>query len=315
MPDGAVEARPAVAPVPAERIARLAVVGAGTLGWQIACLGLARGFEVALCDREPAALPVAAGRIAEQLAALAPETGRPAGELLARLGRTTDPAAAAGAADFVVESIPESVPLKRALFAELDRLAPPACILATNSSSIRSRLLADATGRPDRVLNFHFLNFPWRRRYIEIMSCGRTSPASLAAAEGLGRRLGLYTVVLSGEVTGFLYGRIWRAIKREALAQATRGLASVEAIDTACQIGLGMGEGPLRLMDRIGLDVVLAIEEHYHEESGDPADAPPALLRELVAAGHLGRKTGRGFYTYAPDDRPDGGPAAGGRGA
>jgi 3-hydroxybutyryl-CoA dehydrogenase len=292
------EAGPAVEPVPAERIARLAVVGAGTLGWQIACLGLARGFTVGLHDIQPAALATARARIAAQLVELAGAGAPPADAALARLTTATELAEVAGQADFVIESVPESVPLKRSVFAALDRLAPPAAILATNSSSFRSRLLADATGRPDRVLNYHFFNFPWRRRYVEIMTCGRTSAASLAAAEGLGRRLGLAAVVLRGEVTGFLYGRIWRAVKREALAQLTRGIASPEEIDLACQIGLNMPEGPLRMMDRIGLDVILAIEEHYYAESGDPSDAPPACLRELVAAGHLGRKTGRGFYDY-----------------
>jgi 3-hydroxybutyryl-CoA dehydrogenase len=128
------------------------------------------------------------------------------------------------------------------------------------------------------------------------MSSGQTSAASLATAAGLARRLGLQPVVLQGEITGFLYGRIWRAVKREAIAQLERGLATAEEIDLACRIGMNMPEGPLRMMDRIGLDVVLAIEEHYATESSDPRDTPPAVLRERVAAGHLGRKTGRGFY-------------------
>jgi 3-hydroxybutyryl-CoA dehydrogenase len=108
--------------------------------------------------------------------------------------------------------------------------------------------------------------------------------------------------VLRGEVTGFLYGRVWRAVKREALAQLARGVAAPEEIDLACRIGMGMADGPLAMMDQIGLDVVLAIEEHYYSETGDPADAPPALLRELVVAGHLGRKTGRGIYDYGERD-------------
>jgi 3-hydroxybutyryl-CoA dehydrogenase len=296
---------PAVAPIPAERIRRLAVVGAGTLGWQIACLGLARGFMVGLHDLRPEALATACERIEAQLAVLAGGEAPPPPDAPAVLTATTDLATAVGAAEFVVESVPEAAPLKREVFAALDRLAPPSTILATNSSSFRSRLLADATGRPDRVLNFHFLNFPWRRRYVEIMTCGRTSAASLATAEGLGRRLGLAAVVLRGEVTGFLYGRVWRAVKREALAQLARGIAAPEEIDLACRIGLGMADGPLAMMDRIGLDVVLAIEEHYHAETGDPADAPPALLRELVAAGHLGRKTGRGIYDYGEGTKHD----------
>jgi 3-hydroxybutyryl-CoA dehydrogenase len=289
---------PVVAPVPAERLRRLAVVGAGTLGWQIACLAVARGLEVALHDAAPAALAPARERIVAQLAELSPSGGAAVDEAIARLTLATDLAAAVGTADVVIEAIPEVVALKRALFADLDRLAPPAAILATNASSIRSRLLADATARPDRVLNAHFSNFPWRRRFLEIMTCGQTSPASLATAAGLGERLGMITVVLNGEATGFLYGRIWRAIKRECLAQLDRGLADVEAIDTACQVLLNMPEGPFRMMDRIGLDVVLAIEEHYAAESGDPADAPPAFLRAMVARGEVGRKAGRGFYDY-----------------
>jgi 3-hydroxybutyryl-CoA dehydrogenase len=281
-------------------VRRLAVVGAGTLGWQIACLGIARGFPVALTDVHEPALATARRRIAGQLEALAgTDDWPPAATALQGLTVTPTLAEAVRGADLVIEAIPESVSLKRDLFAALDRLAPPTALLATNSSSFRSDLLADATTRPERVLNMHFSNFPWQRRFLEIMSCGQTSAACLASAAAVGERLGLYTVVLRGEVTGFLYGRIWRAIKRECLAQLARDLASVEAIDTVCQIGLGMPEGPFRRMDRIGLDVVLAIEEHYHAESGDPNDAPPAFLREMVANGHLGRKTGRGFYDYS----------------
>ncbi|MCC6625861.1 MAG: 3-hydroxyacyl-CoA dehydrogenase family protein [Chloroflexi bacterium] len=287
----------AVTPAPAEAIARLAVIGAGTLGWQIACLGLARGFTVALHDVAEPALARARDQITAQLAALAASgDSRAPAEALAVLTTTTDLTVAAGMADFIIESVPESVPLKQAVFAALDRVAPPAAILATNSSSFRSRLLADATTRPDRVLNFHFVNFPWRRPYLEIMTCGATSAASLATVAGLAERLGLRPVVLRGEVTGFLYGRIWRAVKREAIAQLERGIATAEEIDLACQIGMNMPDGPLRMMDRIGLDVILAIEEHYAAESGDPRDAPPAIVQTLVAAGHLGRKTGRGFY-------------------
>lgn len=296
-----------VAPVAAEHITRLAVIGAGTLGWQIACLALARGFTVALHDTQPTALPPAQARITRQLAELLPAGEAAVAAALARLTATTDLAAAIATAELVIEAVPEVVDLKRQVFAQLDRLAPPAAILATNSSSMRSRLLADATGRPDRVLNMHFFNFPWRRNFVEIMSCGQTSTESLATTAGVGRRLGMTAVVLRGEVTGFLYGRIWRAIKREALAQLERGIAAADEIDTACRIGLNMPEGPLRMMDRVGLDVILAIEEHYYGETGDPADLPPAILRQLVTRGDLGRKTGRGFYDYTTADGTESG--------
>jgi 3-hydroxybutyryl-CoA dehydrogenase len=295
-------APPPGAPADAPPVARLAVVGAGTLGWQIACLALAHGLPVALTDLHPPALATAQARINTQLASLASSGAWPlAATGLARLTLTPSLAQAVHDADLVIEAIPEVVALKRALFTDLDRLAPPDALLATNSSSFRSALLADAISRPERVLNMHFSNFPWQRRFLEIMSCGQTTAANLARAAALGEHLGLYTVVLRGEVTGFLYGRIWRAVKRECLSQLARGLASVEAIDMVCAIGLGMPEGPFRRMDRIGLDVILAIEEHYYAESGDPADAPPAFLRQMVADGQLGRKTGRGFYDYTAD--------------
>lgn len=298
MSDGSDEPGAAVAPLPADRIERLAVIGAGMLGWQIACVCLHRGFTVVLHDIAEAALTAARVNIADQLGAMTGGDDAVAAGALDRLVVTTDLAEAARDTDFVIEAAPESLPLKRELFAALDAIAPPPVILATNSSSIRSRLLADATTRPDRVLNLHFLNRPWQRPYVEVMTCGQTSATSLTTAAGLGRRLGLHTVVVQGEVTGFVFNRVWRAIKRECLAQLARGAASVEDLDAACVIGLGMPEGPFRMMDRVGLDVVLAIEDQCHAETGDPADAPPAFLREMVAAGRLGRKSSRGFYDY-----------------
>ena len=276
-------------PNPGRRDQRLAVIGAGTLGWQIACLGrraasrwpsrCSRGRRFGAARgpsrRSWRSWPIAA---AEEPAALADvDHHRPA--LAARHGRLRHRVG------------PRVGPAEAHVFAALDQVRRRN-ILATNSSSFRSRLVADATERPDRVLNFHFLNFPWQRPYIEIMTSGQTSAASLATAAGLGRRLVWPPVVLQGEVTGFLYGRIWRAVKREAIAQLERGIATPEEIDLACQIGMNMPDGPLRMMDRIGLDVILAIEEHYAAETGDPRDAPPAVLRD-------GRRRSPG-----PQDRP-----------
>jgi 3-hydroxybutyryl-CoA dehydrogenase len=187
---------------------------------------------------------------------------------------------------------------KRALFADLSAVAGREVVLATNSSSFRSRLLADATRHPERLLNTHFYGEPWRRSAVELMTCGATDPAILARVAEFLATCGLTPFVVRGESTGFIFNRIWRAIKRESMRVVAEGHATPEEVDRLWSLVMQSAPGPFARMDRVGLDVVLDIERRYAAESDDPDDEPPALLVELVERGLLGVKSGRGFYEY-----------------
>jgi 3-hydroxybutyryl-CoA dehydrogenase len=188
--------------------------------------------------------------------------------------------------------------LKRELFAELSRITGPETILATNSSSFKSRHLADVTRHPERLMNSHYYNVPWRRSGLELMTCGDTDARNIERVAALARRSGLVPVVAEAESTGFVFNRVWRAVKRESLKVVAEGVASAEDVDRLWCLSMEAHIGPFAMMDRVGLDVVLDIERHYAEQSGDPNDVPPQMLVDMVARGELGRKSGRGFYTY-----------------
>jgi 3-hydroxybutyryl-CoA dehydrogenase len=285
-----------------DAIGRVGIVGAGFMGAQIALHLASHGCPTVVVDQSPDALNrmrqshdaeldrrIAAGTL--------PAAERPS--ILARVAAGTD-LASVSSADLVIEAAPERLELKRALFAELDRICPPRTILATNSSSLRVSLLEDATTRPERVLNTHFYPPVWQRPLVELMRGSATSDDTIAQVQRFARSVGLTPLLVQKESTGFLFNRVWRAIKRETLHLVDEGVASAEDVDRAWMICMGMPIGPFGLMDMVGLDVALAIERVYHAESGEARDAPPQLLLEKVAAGELGIKTGKGFYRY-PD--------------
>lgn len=195
----------------------------------------------------------------------------------------------------VVESLPERLDLKRTIFGELDRLAPRDAVLATNSSSFPSSRMIDEVSRPERVVNMHFF-MPPQVTAVELMSCGRTDPAVL---DRLARQLPAYGLTpfrVHGESMGFIYNRIWAAIKREALAVAAEGVAEPADIDRLFMMALRTPSGPFRMMDRVGLDVVLDIENNYAAERTGLPEGPRTLLRRYIDDGRLGVKSGRGFY-------------------
>jgi 3-hydroxybutyryl-CoA dehydrogenase len=171
-------------------------------------------------------------------------------------------------------------------------------VLATNSSSFRSRLLADVTRYPERLLNTHFYGEPWRRSAVELMTCGATDPAVLEQVAEFMVACGMTPFVVQGESTGFIFNRIWRAIKRESMRVVDEGHATPEDVDRLWCLVMESAPGPFARMDKVGLDVVLDIERRYAAESGDQDDEPPALLVDLVERGMLGVKSGRGFYEY-----------------
>ena len=291
-------------------IGDVAVVGAGTMGRQIAALVAASGRTVALADVDPAVLERAPERIRAELISqphepqychhqfrLEPPADHDA--LLDRIRPVTNLAEAVAGVDLVIEAVREDLATKRAVFAELSRLAP-AAILATNSSSLPSSLLVPAVADPTRLLNLHFFQPIWIRAMLEIMGCGQTAPAVIATCERFGRSLGLVTAIVRGESKGFIINRIWRAVKRESLRVVDEGHADPADVDRLWMLFFGTGVGPFGIMDMVGLDVAADIEATYHAVATDPTDRLSPALHRLVDAGKLGEKTGEGFYRH-PD--------------
>jgi 3-hydroxybutyryl-CoA dehydrogenase len=293
-------------PNPIPEVKRVCVVGAGLMGWQIGLMCARAGYAVHQTDLRPQALEQARERQRQTLdewsaagkLGMLDASGESTGTVMARFRQFTSLPDAVAGADFVVEAATERLEIKRQIFAEVSKLAPPTTILATNSSSIQSRKLADVTEHPERLLNWHFTNHPWLRPYVETMTCGQTRPELLDVAQRLGKSLGIASAMVHGELMGFIHNYVWRQIKKAAMTVVDEGHASVEDVDRAVMLGLRAPNGPFQMMDRAGLDVMLDIERQWHAESGDPRDKPPRILEELVAQGHLGQKTGWGFYTY-----------------
>lgn len=291
-------------------IQRLAVVGAGYMGAQIALQHAAHGLDLALTDTDQNALDNAARFQGEELARRQREQrldATQAATIQKRIAPTTDLEEAVDGADMVIEAIPERLDLKRRLFTRLDALCPPETLLATNSSSLRCAHLEEAVQHPQRLLNFHFYGRIWDRPIVDIMGGNHTPDTVIQNACALARRINVVPLVARKQSTGFVFNRVWRAVKKETLHLVDQGVADFEDVDRAWMIGFGVKMGPFAMMDAVGLDVVQDIEEVYHRESGDPSDAPPAILTERVDRGDLGVKSGRGFYTY-PDPafaRPD----------
>ncbi|MBM7518682.1 3-hydroxyacyl-CoA dehydrogenase family protein [Nocardioides nitrophenolicus] len=279
---------------------RVLVVGSGAMGAQIALVAALAGHQVALHDIEVASLARAERELRERMArqiVKGRRTPEEVGEAFARLHFATELPAVTDV-DLVVEAVVEKLDVKRELFAELDRLCPERTILASNSSSFVPSAMAAATTRPDRFCNLHFFNPALVMKCVEVVSGPETSPETLATAVGFVERIGKLPVVLEKEIPGFVANRIVNAVRDEAIRLLEGGYASVEAIDTACRTALGYPMGPFELMDLTGIDIGFLTKQARYAETGDPADAPSATVRALVEAGHLGRKTGRGFYTY-----------------
>jgi 3-hydroxybutyryl-CoA dehydrogenase len=200
-------------------------------------------------------------------------------------------------ADLIIEAIPEKLDLKKVIFSEIDKYAPPHAIIATNSSSIPVSKLEDSVKRKDKVLNIHFYHLTVSPM-ADIMRGSRTSDDTFQKGKNWIESIDITPLIVKKECFGFVFNRIWRAIKKESLKIWAGGHADIEVVDQAWKIYTRMGHGPFTLMDQIGLDVVWDIEMSYYKESGDPNDKPPQALKDMVDKGELGRKTGKGFYTY-----------------
>ena len=280
-------------------MSRVAVVGAGTMGNGIAHVFAQHGWDVALVDVDPAALPKAVATITTNLdrqvrkGSLAAEDRDAA---LARIRTGTD-LGAASEASLVVEAAVEDEPMKFRLFGDLDRLAAPGAILASNTSAISITSLAARTRRPEAVIGMHFMNPVPVMALVEVIRGQATSDATTAQVMATARELGKTPVEVS-DYPGFVSNRVLMPMINEAAFCVMEGVATPESVDTVMKLGMNHPLGPLALADLIGLDVCLSILEVLHRGLGDDKYRPCPLLRRLVAAGRVGRKSGRGFFEY-----------------
>jgi 3-hydroxybutyryl-CoA dehydrogenase len=280
-------------------MSRAAVIGAGTMGNGIAHVFAQHGWEVALIDTAPAALDSAVATIRTNLdrqvkkGTLAPEA--PA-EVLARITPATGLDSAAGAA-LVVEAASENPAVKFSVFEQLDRVCAPDAILATNTSSISITEIAARTRRPEQVIGMHFMNPVPVMQLVEVIRGYATTDATTRSVMQTAAALGK-TPVEVNDYPGFVSNRVLMPMINEAIFCVMEGVAAPEAIDTVMKLGMAHPMGPLALADFIGLDVCLAILDVLQTGLGDDKYRPCPLLRKMVAAGYLGRKSGRGFYEY-----------------
>ena len=284
-----------------QRIKHVSVVGAGAMGRQIGLNTAIHGFDVTLYDVSRDALEDArtwaddylAGRVAR---------GRLSQEQVdqarARFHIVPDLREAVADADLVIEAATERLDLKRRLFAELDRLCTPSAILATNSSTMVSSKLADATQRPDRVANLHYFNPALVMELVEVVQGPHTSDDTAETLLDFARRTGKTPIRLRKEIFGFVANRLLHALANEAMYLYEHGYASFEDIDLAAEKALGHPMGPFRLMDLTGIDVAYFVRQQKYQETGREEDRPSRSIVERYERGDHGRKTGRGWYDY-----------------
>jgi 3-hydroxybutyryl-CoA dehydrogenase len=282
-----------------DEIKTVAVLGAGTMGNGIAHSLARAGYSVILCDVEERFLQRGMETIGKNLdrevkKGKLSEAEKPM--VLARLKPVTDFAAIASA-DFVVEAVPEKIEIKRSVLAETDKVLRPEAILASNTSSISITALAALTSRPDRFVGMHFMNPVPVMVLVEVIRALQTSDATFHTTLELAKKLGK-TPVAVNDAPGFVSNRVLLPMINEAAYAVMEGVATPEAVDSVMKLGMNHPMGPLELADFIGLDVCLDILQVLLEGLGDPKYRACPLLKKYVAAGWLGRKSGRGFYTY-----------------
>jgi 3-hydroxybutyryl-CoA dehydrogenase len=280
-------------------IANVLVVGSGTMGNGIAQVCAQAGLTVTMSDVSSDVVAKGRAAIEKSLAKLvekAKVTAEARDQTLGRITVTTDVEGPTRNADLIIEAVPERMDLKLALFRTFSAAAPPHAILATNTSSLSVTEIASATHDPSRVVGLHFFNPVPVMELLEIVRGIGTSDATIEAARAFGRQIGKKDILVK-DIAGFATSRLGVILGCEAMRMLEQGVASAEDIDRAMELGYRHPMGPLKLTDLVGLDVRLAILDHLTKELGEQF-RPPAILRQMVRAGRLGRKSGRGFYDY-----------------
>ena len=284
-------------------IRKVAVIGLGTLGAQIALQTAYKGYEVFGFDRDESifqhhldkfmAVDQSKVRRTPLDVAAWPETAQ-------KIRFCKSLSEAVAEADLVIEVVPENLDLKKTVWQEIDKAAPAQAVLATNSSSLPVSKIEGSTSRPERCLNLHFYQLVMGQNMADVMGGTQTLPEVFEAGREFIRSLDMAPLTVNKELLGFCFNRVWRAIKKETLHMWADGFVDYRDVDRGWMIFNNSSWGPFSLMDAVGLDVIYDIEMVYYNESKDPKDYPPQELKEMIEAGNLGVKTGKGFYTY-PD--------------
>ncbi|MBA7622963.1 3-hydroxybutyryl-CoA dehydrogenase [subsurface metagenome] len=280
-------------------IEKVNILGAGIMGMGIAQALAQQGLAVTICDLEKPILEKGLDKTRQKLESLVSKeriTAAEAEKIVSRI-RTTTSTEDITTADLIIEAVSENMGVKKKVFAQLDGLCPSITILASNTSTLSPTEIASVTKRPDKVIGMHWFNPAPVMRLIEVVVGAETSKETIQAVMGFSRQVGK-TPVRVNEAPGGIVSRILRGYLNTAVEVLTEGVATAEDIDTAMKLGANFPMGPFELLDLIGIDIHTINSDALAHELGDLKYRPPALLRKMVRAGHLGRKTGRGFYNY-----------------
>jgi 3-hydroxybutyryl-CoA dehydrogenase len=279
---------------------RLAVVGAGLMGSGIAQVAAQAGWDVTIRDLDQASLQRGVAGIRTSLGRMATKGKITEADIELALGRitTTTELEAAADADIVVEAVFEKIEIKHEVFRVLDKICKDGAILATNTSAIPVTQIAAATGRPESVVGTHFFSPVPMMKLCELVRGFKTSDETLATARAFAEEIGKTCIVVNRDIAGFVTTRLIAALVVEAVQLVESGVVSAEDLDIACQLGFGHPMGPLATTDLTGADVLMHAARNIYSDTGDPKFFPPELLQRMVTAGDLGRKSGKGFYSY-----------------
>ena len=284
-----------------QKIGKVAMIGLGTLGTQIAIQAAYYGYSVRGYDQDPEIFTKTIQKVKGMMKILGKGPTMPVEEwekASPKVSLVRDLAEAVKEADLVIEAVPEVLELKRKVWTQIDFLAPKGALLATNSSSIPVSRIESATQRPEKCLNIHFYQPAVGMNIVDVMGGTKTAPEAIESVKEFVRSISCIPLGVKKEILGFCFNSVWRAIKKQTLYMWGNDFVDFRDIDRAWMVFAGMKQGPFGIMDLVGLDVVYDIEMSYYNESKDSKDMPPRALKDKIERKELGVKTGKGFYTY-----------------